>query len=195
MEREYVEDISRLTGGDEDEHIDDPVWLTVQRRLPWLVVNLATAIFAGWVVSLFTDTISRIAILAACMPIIAGMGGNAATQTLGVAVRAIALGELHHVNTWRSIGKELLVGTTNGFANGLLMGGVAYAWTGSMMLAFVMLVAMTLNLLVAGLGGVAVPVIMKSLRIDPALASTVFVTTLTDVCGFFVFLGLASKLL
>ena len=192
MEKEYAEDISRLAGVDEDDHITDPVHLTVRRRLPWLVVNLATAILAAWVVTLFQGTIQRVVILAAYMPIIAGMGGNAATQTLGVVIRAIALGELQHLNTLRAIVKEVLAGTLNGFVNGVIMGTIAYLWSGNLHLALVILAAMTVNLFVAGFGGVAIPVIMKWFRVDPALASTVFVTTLTDVCGFFVFLGLAS---
>lgn len=192
MEKEYAEDISRLTGVDEDDRISDPVLLTVRRRLPWLVVNLATAVLAAGVVSLFQDTIQRIVILAAYMPIIAGMGGNAATQTLGVVVRAMALGELRHLNTAHAIAKQVAAGALNGFANGIIMGAIAYAWTDDLRLAAVILIAMTANLLVAGLGGVAVPVVMRRMRIDPALASTVFVTTLTDCCGFFVFLGLAS---
>jgi len=129
------------------------------------------------------------------MPIIAGMGGNAATQTLGVAIRGLALGELHHLNTVRAILKEVATGALNGFASGLLMGGIAYAWTKDVSLALVIMVAMTINLLIAGIGGVAIPVIMKALRFDPALASTVFVTTITDCCGFFVFLSLATMYL
>ncbi len=195
MEKEYAEDISRFAGVDEDDRISDPIFVTVRRRLPWLVVNLATAVLAAWVVSLFQDTIQRVVILAAYMPIIAGMGGNAATQTLGVAIRAIALGELSQLNTIRAVTKQIAAGTLNGLANGILMGGIAYAWTGNYRLALVILVAMTVNLFIAGFGGVAVPVIMKRLRIDPALASTVFVTTLTDCCGFFAFLGLASVFL
>ena len=195
MEREYAEDIARLTGVPEDDHITDPILLTFRRRLPWLVVNLGTAILAAWVVSLFQGTIQRVVILAAYMPIIAGMGGNAATQTLGVAVRAIALGELHHLNVVRALVKEIAAGTLNGLANGLIMAVVAYVWNHDIRLSLVMVIAMTSNLFVAGLGGIAVPVIMKSLRVDPALASTVFVTTMTDVCGFFVFLGLASIML
>jgi len=192
MEKEYAQDISRLAGINEDDRITDPVLLTVRRRLPWLVVNLATAILAAWVVTLFQGTIQRIVILAAYMPIIAGMGGNAATQTLGVVIRAIALGELQHLNTWRAVTKEVLAGTANGFASGLIMARIALAWTRNWTLALVILIAMTVNLFIAGLGGVVVPVVMKWLKIDPALASTVFVTTLTDCCGFFVFLGLAS---
>jgi magnesium transporter len=195
MEEEYVEDISRLVGVDEDDHISDPIMTTVRRRLPWLVVNLATAILAASVVGLFEDVIGRIVVLAAFMPIVAGMGGNAATQTLGVVIRAMALGEMHKLNTWIAIWKQVAAGTLNGLANGIIMGVIAYAWTRSLPLALVMLVAMTVNLFVAGLGGVVVPVILRSLKIDPALAATVFVTTMTDVCGFFVFLGLAKLFL
>ncbi|MEY4744659.1 MAG: hypothetical protein RL272_604 [Candidatus Parcubacteria bacterium] len=195
MEKEYAEDISRLVGVNEDDNVSDPVLRTVRRRLPWLVVNLATAILAAWVVTLFQGTIQKVVILAAYMPIIAGMGGNAATQTLGVVIRGLALGELHELNTARTVVSQIAAGTLNGLANGLIMGAIAYLWTGNLMLGAVILVAMTANLLIAGFGGAVVPVIMKVLRIDPALASTVFVTTLTDVCGFFVFLGLASVLL
>jgi magnesium transporter len=192
MEKEYAADLAGLAGVGEDDSITDPILLTVRRRLPWLVVNLATAVLAAWVVSRFQDTIQRFVILAAYMPIIAGMGGNAATQTLGVAIRAIALGELHHLNTIRSILKEIAAGALNGFANGLLMAALAMVWTGSLKLAVIIVIALTVNLFVAGLGGVAVPIAMRKMGIDPARSATVFVTTLTDVCGFFVFLGLAT---
>jgi magnesium transporter len=167
----------------------------VRRRLPWLVLNLATAILAAWVVTWFQPTISRFVILAALMPIVAGMGGNAVTQTLGVSIRAIALGELHTWNTWKVIGRQMLAGGANGLATGALMAVIAYIWTKSAVIAGVLILAMTVNLFIAGLGGVAIPVVMKRLRIDPALASTVFATTLTDVVGFFTFLGLASLFL
>lgn len=195
MEKEYSEDITRLTGADEDESVTDPILLTVRRRLPWLLVNLATAILAAWVVTLFQDTIQRAVILAAYMPIIAGMGGNAATQTLGVVVRSIALGELHNLNTLATVAKNIAAGTLTGLATGVVMAAISWWWSGNIMLAFVILAAMTANLFIAGLGGALIPVVMKRMRIDPALASTVFVTTLTDICGFFVFLGLASILL
>jgi len=192
MEKEFSEDISRLAGVDEDDHVSDPVLRTVGRRLPWLIVNLGTAILAASVVSLFQDTIQKVVILAAYMPIIAGMGGNAATQTLGVVIRGMALGELHELNTRRTIVAQIAAGTLNGLANGLIMAVVAYAWTANLTLALVILVAMTVNLFIAGFGGAVVPIVLKTMRIDPALASAVFVTTLTDVCGFFVFLGLAT---
>ncbi|MBI4457523.1 magnesium transporter [Candidatus Uhrbacteria bacterium] len=195
MESEYAEDIARLTGVPEDDRITDPVFVTVRRRLPWLVVNLGTAVLASFVVGLFQATIAEVVILAAIMPIIAGMGGNAATQTLGVAVRAIALGELHHLNTRRAVARQVAAGTINGLVTGLIMAGLALAWTGKKDLAGVIAVAMTVNLFIAGLGGAAVPIILKRFKIDPALASSVFVTTMTDCCGFFVFLGLASVVL
>lgn len=195
MEEEYAEDVARLVGVGEDDRLSDPVHLTVRRRLPWLVVNLGTAILAASVVGLFQETIQRVVILAAFMPIVAGMGGNAATQTLGVVVRAIALGELRHVRVARALGRQMLAGALNGFLTGLVMGGLAFWWTGDWKLAGVIAVAMTANMLIAGAGGVIVPLTLKSMRVDPALASSVFVTTLTDVCGFFVFLGLATALL
>jgi len=192
MEKEYAEDISRLAGVDEDDHVSDPVLRTVGRRLPWLIVNLATAILAASVVTLFQGTIQKVVILAAYMPIIAGMGGNAATQTLGVVIRGMALGELHELNTSRTVAAQVAAGTLNGLANGVIMGLIAYAWTRNAALALVILAAMTANMFVAGFGGAVIPVVMKRMRIDPALASAVFVTTLTDCCGFFVFLGLAT---
>ena len=195
MEEEFAEDVSRMAGLHTDAHINDPVSLSVRRRMPWLLINLATAILAGWVVSLFQDTIQRVVILAAMMPIIAGMGGNAATQTLGVTIRALALGHLHHLNTVLAISKEIFIGAFNGFLNGVVMGGIAWLWTHDLKLAIIMVAAMTGNLLIAGLSGVGIPVLLKALRVDPALAATVFVTTMTDVGGFFLLLGMASKFL
>lgn len=195
IREELAEDISRMSGVSEDEHIGDPAWLSIRRRLPWLVVNLATALLAAWVVSSFSDTIAEVVILAALMPIVAGMGGNAVTQTLGVSIRALALGQLNALDMWKVAFKQMLTGAANGLATGVLMGGIAYAWTRDLRLALVLTSAMTINLFVAGAGGVLIPVTMKKMRIDPALASTVFATTLTDVVGFFTFLGLASLVL
>jgi magnesium transporter len=195
MESEFSEDVAHFSGVSEDEHITDPTRLIVRRRLPWLVVNLATAILAAWVVSLFQDTISEFIILAAMMPIVAGMGGNAVTQTLGVSIRAIALDELHSLNSAKVIARQVLAGAMNGLATGVIMAVVAYVWTKDIRLSFVLIAAMTVNMLIAGFGGVIIPVAMKRLRIDPALASTVFATTLTDVVGFFAFLGMASTFL
>lgn len=190
-----AEDFSRFSGTSEDEHITDPAWLSIRRRLPWLMVNLATAVLAAWVVSNFQETISRFVILAALMPIVAGMGGNAVTQTLGVSIRALALNQLHALDQVKIAGRQMLTGAANGFATGLVAASLAYLWSRDLKLSLVLVTAMTLNMLIAGLGGVLIPVTLKRLRIDPALASTVFATTLTDVVGFFTFLGLASILL
>lgn len=186
------EDLSRFSGTSEDEHITDPAWLSIRRRLPWLLVNLATAILASWVVAQFQDTISKIVILAALMPLVAGMGGNAVTQTLGVVIRALALDHVHDWNLWKISLRQAWVGAFNGFVNGLVIAGLAFLWTRSIGIPLVLIAAMVINLLVAGAGGVLIPVAMKRMRIDPALASTVFATTLTDVVGFFAFLGLAK---
>jgi len=195
MEEEYSEDVSRMAGVHTEAHISDPIWLSARRRMPWLAVNLVTAMVAATVVGMFQDTISRIVILAAFMPIIAGMGGNAAQQALAVTVRAIALGELRHLNTIRVVVKEIFVGVLNGFLAGVVVGLLALLWTGNSALGTVIVLAMTLNLFVAGLVGVAVPVTLKAFRADPALASTVFVTATTDIFGFFAFLSLATLLL
>lgn len=192
MRTEMSEDMYRLLGVSANERSDDPWRLKIRRRFPWLLVNLGTAILAAYVVSQFTNVIGQIVILAAYMPIVAGMGGNAATQTLGVTIRAIALNEVNQFNTWRIMGKEVLAGTTNGVATGLVMGAISYYFSHNLNLSLVLLAAMTINLFIAGLGGTVIPLVMKALRIDPALASTVFVTTLTDVFGFLTFLGLST---
>lgn len=195
MEQEHGEDFARMAGLDDEAHISDPVWLSARRRMPWLGVNLLTAIVAASVVGMFQDTIGRTVVLAAFMPVVAGMGGNAAQQALAVTVRAIALGDLRHLSTVKVVAKEVLVGALNGFLAGVVVGVIASLYTGDPMLGIIIVVAMTANLFIAGLVGVAVPVTMKALKADPALASTVFVTASTDVFGFFAFLGLASLLL
>lgn len=195
IKESFTEDLSRFSGTSEDEHITDPAWLSIRRRLPWLIVNLVTAIMAAAVVANFQDAIAELVILAALMPIVAGMGGNAVTQTLGVSIRALALNQLHPLDLAKIVGRQMLTGAANGMVTGLIIGAVAYAWTKNLKLALVLVAAMTVNLFIAGLGGVLIPVTMKKLKIDPALASTVFATTLTDIVGFFTFLGLASILL
>jgi magnesium transporter len=164
-------------------------------RLPWLVVNLATAFLAAAVVSLFEGAIQRLAILAVFMPVVSGMGGNAASQTLTVMVRGIALGELRWSNTGKAILKELMVGVANGMILGIVVAVVAFLWKGSVLFGVVLAAAMLGNLIVAAAAGTLVPIVLRWLEIDPALASSVFVTTCTDVCGFFFFLGLGQLLL
>ena len=198
ISEEAGEDVLLLSGAGEGD-INEPLPLTVRRRLFWLVVNLGTAILAASVVSLFQGEIGRYAVLAVLMPIVAGMGGNAGTQTLAVAVRAIATNQLTESNTLRMFGRELMIALSNGLSLGLLIGsgvalvfGVIHPTPHGFLLGAVMGAAMIINNLAAGLGGILVPVTLDRFRIDPAVSSAVFVTTITDVTGFFSFLGLAA---
>jgi magnesium transporter len=191
IQEEAGEDVLLLSGAGEGD-INEPVRLTVRRRLFWLVINLGTAILAASVVSLFQGEIGKYAVLAVLMPIVAGMGGNAGTQTLAVAVRAIATNQLTESNTLWMFGRELTIAVANGVSLGILIGvGVALVFHNPL-LGAVMGAAMVINNLAAGLGGIIVPVTLDRLRIDPAVSSAVFVTTITDVTGFFSFLGLAA---
>ncbi|MCK9408507.1 MAG: magnesium transporter [Bacteroidetes bacterium] len=195
IEEEASEDILRLGGVGEDEHISTPPFIALRRRLPWLYVNLLTAFLAASVVGVFQATIEKVVILAALMPIVAGMGGNAATQTITVMVRGIALGEVSSSNQLRVLWKELQIGLMNGFANGVLTGTVIAIFSGTPMLGVVICLAMITNMFVAGCAGTIVPLTLKWMKIDPALASAVLVTTFTDVLGFASFLGLATLFL
>jgi magnesium transporter len=191
IQEEAGEDVLLLSGAGEGD-INEPVRLTVRRRLFWLVINLGTAIVAASVVSLFQGEIGKYAVLAVLMPIVAGMGGNAGTQTLAVTVRAIATNQLTESNTFRTFGRELTIALANGISLGILIGvGVTLVFHNPL-LGAVMGAAMVINNLAAGLGGIIVPVTLDRFRIDPAVSSAVFVTTITDVTGFFSFLGLAS---
>ncbi|ARU01457.1 magnesium transporter [Yoonia vestfoldensis] len=194
LEEEAEEDILRLAGVGEGS-LSDNVYETTKQRFPWLAVNLLTAILASLVISVFEETIAGLVALAVLMPIVASMGGNAGTQSLTVAVRALATRDLTPSNIWRVIRREALVGLLNGLAFAAVMGVVGTIWFGAPMLGVVIAVAMVVNLLVAGLAGIGVPVVMERFGIDPALASGTFVTTVTDVVGFFAFLGLASVML
>jgi magnesium transporter len=191
IQEEAGEDILRLSGaGDGD--INEPIALTVRSRLTWLVVNLGTAIIAASVVGLFQGEIAKFALLAVLMPIVSGMGGNAGTQTLAVVVRALATNQLTSSNTIRMILRELGIAAANGASLGVLIGGGTWLIYGNAGLALVIAMAMVINNLVAGLAGVMVPVGLDRSKIDPAVSSAVFVTMMTDVMGFFSFLGLAS---
>ncbi|SCY22457.1 magnesium transporter [Alkaliphilus peptidifermentans] len=192
MKEEYTEDMFRLAGLDEEEKISGSVSSAIKSRLPWLLVNLVTAILAAATVSLFENTIAQIVALATFMPIVAGMGGNAGTQTLTMIIRGIALGELSYENQKEILQKEISIGLINGLCLGLVVAMLGYFWVGSFAFGFVIGLAMFLNLIVATVSGYYVPVILKKIGIDPALASAVFVTTVTDVLGFFFFLGLAT---
>ena len=194
IQEEAGEDVLLLSGAGEGD-INEPVQLTVRRRLFWLVINLGTAILAASVVSLFQGEIGKYAVLAVLMPIVAGMGGNAGTQTLAVAVRALATNQLTESNTLRAFGRELTIALANGISLGLLIGaGVALIFHNPA-LGAVIGAAMVINNLAAGLGGILVPVTLDRFRVDPAVSSAVFVTTITDVTGFFSVLGLAAVFL
>lgn len=194
LDEEHEEDILRLAGISESNPSDGIV-ATTRRRFPWLFVNLVTAILASMVISQFEATITQLVALAVLMPIVASMGGNAGTQSLTVAVRALATKDLTVSNIWRVVRREVLVGLVNGMIFAVVMGAIALIWFGSPMLGVVIGVAMVVNLVIAGLAGIVIPVALERAGADPALASGAFVTTVTDVVGFFAFLGLAATIL
>lgn len=194
LDEEHEEDILRLAGVGESS-LSDKVIDTTKRRFPWLAVNLVTAILASLVIAQFEETIAQFVALAVLMPIVASMGGNAGTQSLTVAVRAIATKDLTSSNVWRVIRREVMVGLINGLIFAVVMGIVGVLWFGGPQLGYVIAAAMVINLVVAGLAGTVIPVILDRVGIDPALASGAFVTTVTDVVGFFAFLGLAAVIL
>jgi magnesium transporter len=192
---EATEDIYRMAGVSADERVFTPATESLRKRFPWLLVNLATAFIAAGVVGIFQNTISTWVALAIFMPIVPGMGGNAATQTLTVIVRGLALGELTWANSRKALFKEILVGMGNGIATGGVAALIAWVMIGQPSVGVLLLCAMVINLFVAGAAGTLIPLGLKALKVDPALASTVFITTFTDVCGFAAFLGLATMYL
>ena len=190
LDEEHEEDILRLAGVSEGS-LADRVMDTTKRRFPWLAVNLATASLASLVIAQFEAALAQVVALAVLMPIVASMGGNAGTQSLTVAVRAIATKDLTGRNVWRFIRREVLVGLINGVIFAVVMGVIGVLWFGGPEIGYVIAAAMVINLVAAGLAGTAIPVLLEKAGIDPALASGAFVTTVTDVVGFFAFLGLA----
>jgi magnesium transporter len=194
LEEEAEEDIKRLAGVG-DGSLTDSIAATTRQRFPWLAVNLLTSILASVVIAQFTGTIEAIVALAVLMPIVASMGGNAGTQSLTVAVRALATKDLTDANAWRVIRRETTVGLLNGCVFAVIIGVVGSVWFGQPLLGVVLGLAMIVNLLVAGIAGILVPLSLEKLGVDPALASGAFVTTVTDVVGFFAFLGLAAAIL
>ncbi|BBU57446.1 MULTISPECIES: magnesium transporter [Mameliella] len=195
LDEENEEDILRLAGVDGESRLSDRVIETTKRRFPWLAVNLVTAVLASLVIAQFEAAIAQVVALAVLMPIVASMGGNAGTQSLTVAVRALATKDLTGANIWRVIRREVAVGLINGLAFAVIMGIVGILWFGSFQLGGVIATAMVINLVIAGLAGIVIPVILDKAGVDPALASGAFVTTVTDVVGFFAFLGLAVVVL
>jgi len=191
VEEEATEDMYRLAGIT-GERIFGPLYISMRNRIPWLTINLGTAFLAALVISMFESTIARVVTLAVFLPIIAGQGGIGGTQTLTLVVRSMALGEITRRGGLRLLGREILLGLIHGIMLGAIVGIVAYLWKGNYMLGIVLAIAMIGNMLIAGLSGAGVPLLLTRLRIDPAIASAVVVTTCTDVIGFFMFLGLAT---
>lgn len=192
FEAETTEDLLRFGGVPADEELEAGWPVAVKSRLPWLYLNLLTAFLAGGVVYVFQDTVQRTVALAVWMPIIAGMGGNAGTQALAVTVRRLALGLIGPREFAAVMRKEMLVGLVNGLANGIVVGAVATLLGEGPRLGLVVFLAMTGNLLVAGFAGAFIPLLLQRVGVDPAVASSIFVTTFTDVCGFLLLLGLAG---
>ena len=191
---EAEEDILRL-GGVGDEAVSDSMFMVARSRFSWLFVNLLTAILASMVIALFDASIEQMVALAVLMPIVASMGGNAATQTLTISVRALATRELIPVNAFRVVSREIGIGLVNGVLFALLLGGVGAFWFDNAVLGIVLAMAMVVNMFVAGMSGILIPIGLDKLGIDPAVASGVFVTTITDVIGFLAFLGFATVFL
>ena len=191
VQEEAEEDVLRLAGVG-DEEITDSVFVKTKRRCNWLLVNLATALLASWVISIFGAEIEKVVALAFLMPIVASMGGNAGMQTLAVTIRAIATKELSSSNINKIVGKEFLIGVLNGIIFAIITGLVVQLWFKQSDLSIIIAASMVLNMIVAGLFGILIPVTLKKMNIDPALASSVFVTTVTDVIGFLSFLGIGS---
>jgi magnesium transporter len=191
LKEEAEEDVLRLAGVG-DEEITDTVLKKTKRRFTWLLLNLLTALIATWVISIFGATIEQMVALAFLMPIVASMGGNAGMQTLAVTIRAIASKEISSSNINNIITKEFIIGVLNGIIFAFITGAIVHLWFKDMNLTILISAAMILNMIVAGLFGILVPITLKKFNIDPAIASSVFVTTITDVIGFLSFLGLGA---
>ena len=191
VQEEAEEDVLLLAGVGNEE-ITDSVFVKTKRRFNWLLVNLATALLASWVISIFGAEIEKVVALAFLMPIVASMGGNAGMQTLAVTIRAIATKELSSSNINKIISKEFFIGVLNGIIFAIITGIIVQLWFKQSDLSIIIAASMVLNMIVAGLCGILIPVTLKKMNIDPALASSVFVTTVTDVIGFLSFLGIGS---
>ena len=191
LREEDTEDMYRISGLGQDR-LFDPLRSSISRRLPWLYINLGTTILAALVISLFESTIEKLVILAAFLPVIAGQGGIGGTQTLTLVVRGLALGEIYGNRGRRLLIRELLLGVIHGVLLGVLIGFIGYVWKGNAMLGLILGLAMLGNMVVAGLTGAGVPLLLRRMKLDPAVSSAVFVTTITDILGFLLFLGLAA---
>jgi magnesium transporter len=192
LEEEADAEIKALGGVNAEEEISDTVWTITKGRFTWLLVNLFTAILASGVIAMFENALRNMVALAVLMPIVASMGGNAGTQSMTVAVRALATKEIDRANAMRVVRRELTVGLLNGLAFAVIMGAVAVAWYGPAQIGLVIGLAIIITLVAAALGGVLIPLMLEKAGVDPAVASGPLVTTVTDVVGFFAFLGIAS---
>lgn len=195
IQEEATEDFQKLVGAGPDEAIHDPISYSLRKRGPWLLVNLITGFMAAGVISAFQSQIESITVLAVLMPLVASLGGNTGAQTLAVAIRSIAMGDIETFDDLNVCFKEGLKGVINGIVVGLVTCGVIYFFTHDLKLSLVILLAMTLNMGVGGLFGAFIPLMLKRLGLDPAQSSSIFLTGTTDVCGFFIFLSLATWLL
>ncbi|HEU18854.1 MAG TPA: magnesium transporter [Deltaproteobacteria bacterium] len=192
MQEETSEDIYRIAGLGEDDNIFNSPLQSVKKRLPWLYINLLTALVSAVVIGFFEDTIKMMVVLAAFMPVVAGLGGNAGSQTLTLIVRGLALGEITFENSKKALLRQVSVGIANGVAIGVVIGTIAYLWKGLPVLGLVLGLAMIINIFVGTLVGTLIPLSLKWLRADPALGSHIFLTAFTDAFGFLSFLGLAA---
>ena len=195
IQEENTEDILKLGGVSEEEDIYSDFWFSVKQRLPWLAINLGTAFLASFVIGIFSGTVEKVVILSSVMTIISGMGGNAGTQALSVTIRALALGEVDLKDTLGIIWKTVLVGTINGALLGLLCGEILWAIYGNFYMGLIVFLAMIGNLVIACMIGFLIPITLKAMKIDPAMASAVVLTTATDCFGFLIFLSLATVFL
>jgi magnesium transporter len=191
VQEEVTEDLQRMFGAGGDERAFSPVSYSLKKRLPWLHVNLATAFLAAAVVALFEGIIAKITVLAVFLPVVAGQGGNAGAQSLAIVMRGLVMREIPKDKVKRLVLKEAWVGTITGAVTGIVTALVAWAWHGNPWLGLVIGLAMIVNLAAAGLSGAAIPVLMKAVGLDPAQCSSIILTTVTDVVGFFAFLGFA----
>ncbi len=192
---EATEDIYHLANLSTEEHVSTSAIKSTKLRLPWLTLNLLTCILAALSISLFEETISQYIVLATLLPIVAGMGGNAGTQSLVVVARGLALGEIDWRLGFKIVFKEIKIGLLNGLTIGLIMAGITFLWYHNLVLSLVIFLAIVGNLIIAGLFGSLVPLVLRKLKLDPALGSSIFVTTATDIGGFVLFLGLATLLI
>jgi len=195
IDEEAEDDLLKLAGLGAEADFFARARNTVQNRFPWLLLNLATAVLASMVIGLFSASLEKVVALAILMPIVASMGGNAGTQTLAVAIHGMAMRDLTRKTAFKFVGKEMLIGSINGILFAIIVAGIAWVWFGDAILAVMIAIAMVLNMFVAALGGAAIPLILDRFGIDPANASGVFLTTVTDVVGFVAFLGLATALI